>query len=205
MHITSALLKGLKFIPWCLDYWVDPSLPDQAILTIGDIGGQVIKRQRKCKIDRKEKWHHWRCMCVCLRVCVCSPRSVHYILKQPKSLCLRDLVWGRIRLQLTLSCGMMWSKENIVPATLWHIKHMHLPGLEKVRDSSKHTHTVVLCHYETKGYCTVDTNLSCDSPVNFSWFPSVFLCRTHMSQFTHLLFYTMCKWGGWESTRKKLE
>ncbi|KAM9318647.1 cilia- and flagella-associated protein 337-like [Pholidichthys leucotaenia] len=34
-------LKGLKFIPWCLDFWVDPSHPDQAVLTIGDIGGQV--------------------------------------------------------------------------------------------------------------------------------------------------------------------
>ncbi|XP_039985937.1 WD repeat-containing protein 49-like [Xiphias gladius] len=34
-------LQGLKFTPWCLDYWVDPSHPDQAILTIGDTGGQV--------------------------------------------------------------------------------------------------------------------------------------------------------------------
>ncbi|XP_049432151.1 WD repeat-containing protein 49-like [Epinephelus fuscoguttatus] len=34
-------LQGLKFTPWCLDYWVDPSQPDQAVLTIGDIGGQV--------------------------------------------------------------------------------------------------------------------------------------------------------------------
>ncbi|XP_041796668.1 WD repeat-containing protein 49-like [Chelmon rostratus] len=34
-------LQGLRFTPWCLDYWVDPSHPDQAILTIGDIGGQV--------------------------------------------------------------------------------------------------------------------------------------------------------------------
>ncbi|XP_027136264.1 WD repeat-containing protein 49 isoform X2 [Larimichthys crocea] len=34
-------LQGLKFTPWCLDYWVDPSHPDQAVLTLGDIGGQV--------------------------------------------------------------------------------------------------------------------------------------------------------------------
>ncbi|KAM9359133.1 cilia- and flagella-associated protein 337-like [Symphorus nematophorus] len=34
-------LQGLKFTPWCLDYWADPSHPDQAVLTIGDIGGQV--------------------------------------------------------------------------------------------------------------------------------------------------------------------
>ncbi|KAF0030616.1 hypothetical protein F2P81_017347 [Scophthalmus maximus] len=34
-------LQGLKFTPWCLDYWVDRSHPDQAVLTIGDIGGQV--------------------------------------------------------------------------------------------------------------------------------------------------------------------
>uniref|UniRef100_A0A4W6E705 WD repeat domain 49 n=1 Tax=Lates calcarifer TaxID=8187 RepID=A0A4W6E705_LATCA len=34
-------LQGLKFTPWCLDYWVDPSNLDQAVLTIGDIGGQV--------------------------------------------------------------------------------------------------------------------------------------------------------------------
>ncbi|XP_062275897.1 WD repeat-containing protein 49-like [Scomber scombrus] len=34
-------LQGLKFSPWCLDYWVDPCNPDQAVLTIGDIGGQV--------------------------------------------------------------------------------------------------------------------------------------------------------------------
>ncbi|XP_075956666.1 cilia- and flagella-associated protein 337-like [Anarhichas minor] len=34
-------LQGLKFTPWCLDYWVDPSNPDQAVLTIGDIGGRV--------------------------------------------------------------------------------------------------------------------------------------------------------------------
>ncbi|KAJ0022231.1 hypothetical protein NQD34_009721, partial [Periophthalmus magnuspinnatus] len=34
-------IQGLKFTPWCLDYWADPSLPDQAVLTVGDIGGQV--------------------------------------------------------------------------------------------------------------------------------------------------------------------
>ncbi|KAM9853495.1 cilia- and flagella-associated protein 337-like [Aulostomus maculatus] len=34
-------LQGLKFTPWCLDYWADPSHPDQAVLTIGDTGGQV--------------------------------------------------------------------------------------------------------------------------------------------------------------------
>ncbi|XP_029302297.1 WD repeat-containing protein on Y chromosome-like [Cottoperca gobio] len=34
-------LQGLKFTPWCLDYWVDPSQPDRAVLTVGDIGGQV--------------------------------------------------------------------------------------------------------------------------------------------------------------------
>ncbi|XP_075998809.1 cilia- and flagella-associated protein 337-like [Genypterus blacodes] len=34
-------LQGLTFTPWCLDYWVDPSNPDHAVLTIGDIGGQV--------------------------------------------------------------------------------------------------------------------------------------------------------------------
>ncbi|TKS81227.1 WD repeat-containing protein 49 [Collichthys lucidus] len=34
-------VQGLKFTPWCLDYWVDPSHPDQAVLTLGDIGGQV--------------------------------------------------------------------------------------------------------------------------------------------------------------------
>ncbi|XP_030008874.1 WD repeat-containing protein 49-like isoform X2 [Sphaeramia orbicularis] len=39
--ICKYKLQGLKFTPWCLDYWVDPSHPDQAILTIGDTGGQV--------------------------------------------------------------------------------------------------------------------------------------------------------------------
>ncbi|KAM4628419.1 cilia- and flagella-associated protein 337-like [Polymixia lowei] len=34
-------LQGLKFVPWCLDYWADPSHPDLAVLTIGDTGGQV--------------------------------------------------------------------------------------------------------------------------------------------------------------------
>nr|XP_023008580.2 WD repeat-containing protein 49 [Maylandia zebra] len=34
-------LQGLNFTPWCLDYWVDPCNPDQAVLTIGDIGGRV--------------------------------------------------------------------------------------------------------------------------------------------------------------------
>ncbi|XP_019950704.2 cilia- and flagella-associated protein 337 isoform X1 [Paralichthys olivaceus] len=34
-------LQGLTHTPWCLDYWADPSHPDQAVLTIGDIGGQV--------------------------------------------------------------------------------------------------------------------------------------------------------------------
>ncbi|XP_072247742.1 cilia- and flagella-associated protein 337-like [Leuresthes tenuis] len=34
-------LQGLRFVPWCLDYWTDPSHPDQAVLTIGDVGGQV--------------------------------------------------------------------------------------------------------------------------------------------------------------------
>uniref|UniRef100_H3C045 Uncharacterized protein n=1 Tax=Tetraodon nigroviridis TaxID=99883 RepID=H3C045_TETNG len=35
------LQQGLKFTPWCLDYWADPSHPDSAVLTIGDVGGQV--------------------------------------------------------------------------------------------------------------------------------------------------------------------
>uniref|UniRef100_A0A8C6T6G1 WD repeat domain 49 n=1 Tax=Neogobius melanostomus TaxID=47308 RepID=A0A8C6T6G1_9GOBI len=39
--ICKYKIQGLKFTPWCLDYWADPSLPDQAVLTIGDIGGQV--------------------------------------------------------------------------------------------------------------------------------------------------------------------
>ncbi|XP_077579011.1 cilia- and flagella-associated protein 337-like [Stigmatopora nigra] len=34
-------VQGFPFTPWCLDYWADPSKPDQAILAIGDIGGQV--------------------------------------------------------------------------------------------------------------------------------------------------------------------
>ncbi|XP_057694508.1 WD repeat-containing protein on Y chromosome [Corythoichthys intestinalis] len=34
-------VQGLTFTPWCLDYWADPSKPDDAILAIGDIGGQV--------------------------------------------------------------------------------------------------------------------------------------------------------------------
>ncbi|XP_041849842.1 LOW QUALITY PROTEIN: WD repeat-containing protein 49-like [Melanotaenia boesemani] len=34
-------IQGLMFSPWCLDYWVDPFHPNQAVLTIGDIGGQV--------------------------------------------------------------------------------------------------------------------------------------------------------------------
>ncbi|XP_068174144.1 cilia- and flagella-associated protein 337-like [Antennarius striatus] len=34
-------IQGLKFTPWCLDYWVDLANVDQAVLTIGDIGGQV--------------------------------------------------------------------------------------------------------------------------------------------------------------------
>ncbi|KAF6718795.1 WD repeat-containing protein 49 [Oryzias melastigma] len=34
-------LQGLRFAPWCLDYWVDPCDADQAVLTIGDTGGQV--------------------------------------------------------------------------------------------------------------------------------------------------------------------
>ncbi|XP_040048503.2 cilia- and flagella-associated protein 337 [Gasterosteus aculeatus] len=34
-------IQGLKLIPWCLDYWADPSNPDHAVLTIGDNGGQV--------------------------------------------------------------------------------------------------------------------------------------------------------------------
>ncbi|XP_054649543.1 WD repeat-containing protein 49-like [Dunckerocampus dactyliophorus] len=34
-------LQGLKFTPWCLDYWTSISNPDVAVLAIGDIGGQV--------------------------------------------------------------------------------------------------------------------------------------------------------------------
>ncbi|XP_061924146.1 WD repeat-containing protein 49-like isoform X3 [Entelurus aequoreus] len=34
-------LQGMKFTPWCLDYWTNTSNPDHAVLTIGDIGGQV--------------------------------------------------------------------------------------------------------------------------------------------------------------------
>ncbi|XP_056906520.1 uncharacterized protein LOC130535471 isoform X3 [Takifugu flavidus] len=34
-------LQGLKFTLWCLDYWAEPSQTDRAVLTIGDIGGQV--------------------------------------------------------------------------------------------------------------------------------------------------------------------
>lgn len=44
---TSLSFKGLKFTPWCLDYWVDPSNPDQAVLTIGDVGGQVMSTQNR--------------------------------------------------------------------------------------------------------------------------------------------------------------
>ncbi|KAM9801345.1 cilia- and flagella-associated protein 337-like [Neosynchiropus ocellatus] len=33
--------QGLKYTPWCLDYWADPSHPNQAFLTVGDTGGQV--------------------------------------------------------------------------------------------------------------------------------------------------------------------
>lgn len=55
---TSYLLQGLKFTPWCLDYWVDPSHPDQAALTIGDIGGQVIDRiKERGKRRRREAEH----------------------------------------------------------------------------------------------------------------------------------------------------
>ncbi|XP_015233748.1 PREDICTED: uncharacterized protein LOC107086957 isoform X1 [Cyprinodon variegatus] len=34
-------LKGLTFAPWCLDFWMGSSHSDQAVLTIGDIGGKV--------------------------------------------------------------------------------------------------------------------------------------------------------------------
>uniref|UniRef100_A0A8C7YBR9 Uncharacterized protein n=1 Tax=Oryzias sinensis TaxID=183150 RepID=A0A8C7YBR9_9TELE len=34
-------LQGLRFAPWCLDYWMDPCDADQAVLIIGDTGGQV--------------------------------------------------------------------------------------------------------------------------------------------------------------------
>ncbi|XP_067102682.1 cilia- and flagella-associated protein 337-like [Osmerus mordax] len=34
-------LQGLRHAPLCLDYWADPAHPDQAVLTIGDTGGQV--------------------------------------------------------------------------------------------------------------------------------------------------------------------
>lgn len=40
-------LQGLKFAPWCLDYWADPSQADQAVLSIGDIGGQVRTADRE--------------------------------------------------------------------------------------------------------------------------------------------------------------
>ncbi|XP_077396639.1 cilia- and flagella-associated protein 337-like isoform X2 [Festucalex cinctus] len=34
-------VQGLRFTPWCLDYWSNASKADEAILAIGDIGGQV--------------------------------------------------------------------------------------------------------------------------------------------------------------------
>ncbi|KAM8903843.1 cilia- and flagella-associated protein 337-like isoform 1-T2 [Spinachia spinachia] len=34
-------VQGLKFTPWCSDYWADPFNPDHAVLSIGDNGGQV--------------------------------------------------------------------------------------------------------------------------------------------------------------------
>ncbi|KAL0973459.1 hypothetical protein UPYG_G00203920 [Umbra pygmaea] len=34
-------LQGLKYTPLCLDYWFHPTHPDQAVLAIGDTGGQV--------------------------------------------------------------------------------------------------------------------------------------------------------------------
>ncbi|KAM9811354.1 cilia- and flagella-associated protein 337-like isoform 1-T2 [Syngnathus typhle] len=39
--ICQYKVQGLRFTPWCLDYWSNASKADQAILTIGDIGGQV--------------------------------------------------------------------------------------------------------------------------------------------------------------------
>lgn len=41
-HDVPFSHQGLKFTPWCLDYWVDPLDPDLAVLTIGDTGGQVV-------------------------------------------------------------------------------------------------------------------------------------------------------------------
>lgn len=50
---TTSSLQGLKFIPWCLDYWVDSSDMDQSVLTIGDTGGQVRDSWRKTKEERE--------------------------------------------------------------------------------------------------------------------------------------------------------
>lgn len=63
-------LQGLKFTPWCLDDWAEPSQADRAVLTIGDIGGQVFTVYRKGR---------WRSAEVhILTVCVFSQVSTLY-------------------------------------------------------------------------------------------------------------------------------
>ncbi|XP_051934207.1 WD repeat-containing protein 49-like isoform X2 [Hippocampus zosterae] len=53
-------VQGLRFTPWCLDYWSDASKPDQAILTLGDIGGQVsalfFTSAQMYLFERRSRW-----------------------------------------------------------------------------------------------------------------------------------------------------
>uniref|UniRef100_A0A3Q3DE08 Uncharacterized protein n=1 Tax=Hippocampus comes TaxID=109280 RepID=A0A3Q3DE08_HIPCM len=53
-------VQGLKFTPWCLDYWSDASKPDQAILALGDIGGQVsalyFTSAQMYLFERRSRW-----------------------------------------------------------------------------------------------------------------------------------------------------
>lgn len=86
---TTFSPQGLKFTPWCLDYWVDPSDTDQSVLTIGDIGGQVRDSWRKTKEEREEESVFYSLGPSFRVVCVCYSRSVHYISLQRISACLR--------------------------------------------------------------------------------------------------------------------
>ncbi|TMS07252.1 WD repeat-containing protein 49 [Larimichthys crocea] len=64
-------LQGLKFTPWCLDYWVDPSHPDQAVLTLGDIGGQPASPAGDHEGGEEDQQPRASCYLVCC-ITVCS-------------------------------------------------------------------------------------------------------------------------------------
>lgn len=143
-------LQGLKFTPWCLDYWAEPSQTDRAVLTIGDIGGQVFT------VYRKGRWRSAEVYI--LTVCVFSQVSALYFTSANISLFERlslrkdsdsafVILWDELRRGRHRSCYTVTHQGHM---SAWERKGRNLqlyyrPWWNKDRSNLSVTHVVILC------------------------------------------------------------